>query len=99
MRMKFLLSADGTRVARLRDVQSARLAIEDNHGFVAGRIVGNLRGGADPIVLAGYAAIRDTPEARNLPVRARADMTRLLHLLNGGRLSKGESWPSEQKGE
>lgn len=95
MRLKFLKSADGCRLVRLRSIQSVRLDTTSGNGFVAARITANLKGGADPVTLAAYTAIADTPEARNLPLQARADMERLLHLLNGGRLSRGEKWPKE----
>ena len=94
-RIKFLKSADGERIIRLRDVLSVRLEIIDNHGFIAGRIIAKLRGWADDVTIAGYAAVRDTPDAQILPIKARADMERLLHLLNGGRLAKGDIWPHE----
>ena len=99
MRLKFLKSADGTRLIRLRQVQSVRLDTTSGNGFVAARIIANLKGGADPVTLAAYTALADTPEARNLPSMTKADMERLQHLLNGGRLSKGEKWPSEKEGE
>lgn len=99
MKMKFLKTADGCRLVRLRQVQSVRLDTTSGNGFAAARIIASLRGGADPVTLAAYTAIADTPEARNLPIQARADMNRLLSLLNGGRLQKGEKWPSETKGE
>ena len=95
MKMKFLKSADGCRLVRLRQVQSVRLDTTSGNGFVAARIIANLKGGADPVTLAAYTALANTPEARNLPIQARADMDRLLALLNGGRLSRGEKWPKE----
>ena len=95
MKLKFLKSADGERLIRLRDIRSANLQIVDSNGFVAARITAQMRNGADPVILAGYAAIGDSPEGRNLPSRARTDMDRLLHVLNGGRLHKGEEWPAK----
>lgn len=95
MRTKFLKSADGCRLVRLRQVKSVRLDTTSGNGFVAAKIVATLKGGADPVTLAAYTALADSPEARNLSLQARADMERLLHLLNGGRLSKGEKWPKE----
>ena len=72
-----------------------RLVTNAANGFLAAKIVATLRGGADPVTLAAYTAIDGSPEAQNLPLQARADMERLLHLLNGGRLAKGESWPTK----
>lgn len=98
MRLKYIKSADGDRLIRLRSIQSVRLVTTSGNGFVAAKIVANLKGGADPITLAAYTALADSPEARNLPLRAQSDMDRLLALLNGGRLSKGEKWPSAEGG-
>ena len=98
MKLKFLKSADGTRLIRLRDIRSANLQIVDSNGFVAARITAQMRNGADPVILAGYAAISDSTEGRNLPLRAQSDMDRLLSILNGGRLQKGEIWPSAEGG-
>ena len=95
-KIKFLQSADGTRLVKLRSVRSVRLQEHSGNGFVASRIVASLKGDADPVTLAGYAAIEGTPEAANLPIQARADMDKLLHLLNGGRLRKGEQWPARE---
>lgn len=95
-RLKFIKSADGERIIRLRSIQSARLISHAANGFLAARIVATLKGGADPVTLAAYTAIDGSPEAENLPSVARADMERLLVLLNGGRLRKGEEWPSKQ---
>lgn len=95
-RLQYLKSADGERIIRLRSIQSVRLISHAANGFVAARIVATLRGGADPVLLAAYTAIADSQEAQNLPLQARADMDRLAHLLNGGRLDKGEEWPSKQ---
>ena len=93
--VKYLRSADGERIVRLRSIQSVRLISNAANGFIAARIVATLKGGADPVTLAAYTAIADTAEAKNLPTTARADMDRLLRLLNGGRLQKGEEWPSK----
>ena len=93
-RIKFIKSADGTRIIRLRSIRSVRLIEHAGNGFKAARIVANLKGGADPVTLAAYTAVAPSPEAENLPTRAQADMGRLLHLLNGGRLHRGEEWPS-----
>ena len=98
MKLKFIKSADGKRLIRLRSIQSVRLDTTSGNGFSAARITANLKGGADPITLAAYTALADTPEAINLPLRAKADMDRLLTLLNGGRLRKGEKWPSVEGG-
>lgn len=95
IRIKFVKSADGERIIRLRDVISARLIITENNGFTAAKVVAVVRGESFPIVLDCEAAISDSPEGRNLPSRARADMDRLAHILNGGRLAKGESWPTK----
>lgn len=95
MRVKFIKSADGERIIRLRAIQSVRLLSHAANGFCAARIVATLKGGADPVTLAAYTAITGSQEAQNLPLEARADMGRLLHLLNGGRLAKGEEWPSK----
>jgi len=94
-RLKFIKSADGERIIRLRSIQSVRLVSNAANGFVAARIVANLKGGADPVTLSAYTAMDGSPEAQNLPSRAQADMSRLLALLNGGRLQKGESWPTK----
>lgn len=96
MTIKFLQSADGTRLIRLRSVRSVRLQEHTGNGFVAARIVASLRGGADPVILAAYTAVAGSPDAARLPARAKADMDRLLHLLNGGRLRKGEQWPAKE---
>lgn len=96
-RVKFLKSADGERIIRLRDVISARLIITENNGFTASKVVAVVRGESFPVVLDCEAAVSDTTEGRNLPSRARADMDRLLHLLNGGRLDKGEEWPQKEE--
>ena len=94
-RLKFIRSADGTRIIRLRSIQSVRLVTNAANGFIAARIVATLKGGADPVTLAAYTAVAPSPEAENLPSRAQVDMGRLLALLNGGRLQKGEEWPSK----
>ena len=96
-RVKFIKSADGERIIRLRAIQSVRLISHAANGFVAARIVATLRGGADPVTLAAYTAIDSSPEAVINDVRARAEMDRLLALLNGGRLRKGEVWPKEEE--
>ena len=98
MRMKYIKSADGSRLVRLRSIRSVRLDQTSGNGFVAARITAQMRNGADPVILAGYAAIRDSTEGRNLPLRAQRDMDRLLSILNGGRLAKGEIWPSAEGG-
>ena len=94
-RIRYIKSADGTRIVRVRSIQSVRCETHDGNGFKAARIVANLKGGADPVTVAAYTAIEGSPEAENLPSRAQADMSRLLALLNGGRLRKGEEWPSK----
>lgn len=94
-KIQFIKSADGERIIRLRTIQSVRLISHAANGFLAARIVATLRGGADPVTLAAYTAIAPSPEAEKLPSVARADMDRLAHLLNGGRLQKGEEWPSK----
>ena len=94
-RIKFIISTDGERIIRLRSIQSVRLISHAANGFKAARIVANLKGGADPVTLAAYTAMDGTPEAENLPSRAQADMGRLLALLNGRRLHRGDSWPKE----
>ena len=94
--IKFLQSADGTRLIRLRAIRSVRLQEHSGNGFIAYRIVASLKGDADAVTLSAYTAIADTPEAASLPARAKADMDRLLHLLNGGRLRKGEQWPARE---
>ena len=95
-RIKFISSADGTRLVKLRSIRSARLQEHTGNGFVASRITATLKGDADPVTLAAYTAVDPSPEAASLPARAKADMDRLLHLLNGGKLRKGEQWPARE---
>lgn len=94
-RLKFIPSADGTRLIRLRSIKAVRLKTHAGNGFVASKIVAQLRGGGEDVTLSAYTAFDGTPEAESLPSRAQADMSRLLALLNGGRLAKGEEWPSK----
>ena len=98
MRTKFLKSADGKRIIRLRAIRSVRLEDGTGNGFWAARIRAKLRGGEE-VTLAGYAACETFPDAPKIHARAAADMERLLALLNGGRLRRGEEWPSSAKGE
>lgn len=98
-KLKFIKSADGSRIVRLRSIKAVRLVEHNGNGFKASKVVATLKGGADPITLAAYTALDGTTEAENMPSTARADMDRLLSLLNGARLRRGEEWPSSAKGE
>ena len=93
-KLKFIKSADGKRIIRLRSIGSVRLEDGTGNGFWAGRIKAKLRGGEE-VTLAGYACCETFPDAPKIHARAAADMSRLLALLNGGRLAKGEKWPSK----
>ena len=94
MRLNFIKSADGKRIIRLRAIRSVRLEDGTGNGFWAGRIRAKLRGGEE-VTLAGYATCETFPDSSKIHARARADMDRLLSILNGGRLRKGEEWPSK----
>lgn len=93
-KLKFIKSADGSRIVRLRSIKAVRLKTHAGNGFVASKIVAQLRGGGEDVTLAAYTALDGTTEAENLPSRAQADMSRLLSILNGARLRRGEKWPS-----
>ena len=94
MKIKFISSADGTRIIRVRSIKAARLETTRGNGFLIAKIKAQIRGEGDSVTLAAYTAVDPSPEAENLPSRAQADLDRLCALLNGGRLSTGEFWPS-----
>lgn len=98
-RLKFIASANGSRIVRLRDIREVYLKCYDSNGFVAAKIVAVMRNNSYPVTLAAYTEIAGSEDALNMLSRAGRNMDRLRFILNGGRLKKGESWKEEEKGE